>query len=314
MVRITVFTPTYNRAYTLPRLYESLKAQTFQDFEWVIVDDGSVDNTTEVVNEFIQELPFFEIKYRKTENGGKHRAINRGIDLVTGELFLIMDSDDWLRADALELIDRVEKGIPQDQKFQFAGVYGLKCHQDGSMIGSTFVGDTLDITYFEREKYGISGDKAEVYYSQYIRKFPFPEYEGEQFCTECLVWDQIAALGLKLRHFNECIYFCEYLSDGLTHNEKKLYANNPRQYGQYVRNIYIYKKQNRFHSMIKIYEYYLYEREKMPFRQIVESLGLGMRIVVLALLVQSTFDVVRAVLHHGNTVRASVDRGKNEEH
>lgn len=311
-MRITVFTPTYNRAYTLPRLYESLKVQTFHDFEWVIVDDGSTDNTTEVVNGFIQGSPFFEIKYRKTENGGKHRAINRGMDMVSGELFLMMDSDDWLREDALEWIDRIENTIPVNQKHQFAGVYGLKCYADGSVIGSTFEGRTLDITYFERGKYGVAGDKAEVYYTKYMRQFPFPEYDGENFCTECLVWDQIAALGLKLRYFNEGIYFCEYLEDGLTHREKKLYAENPKQYGRYVHNNYVYRKQKRFHAMIKIYEYYLYEKERLSFREIVENLDLGMPTVVMALLVQVTADQLRGIFHHGETVRASVERGKNE--
>lgn len=311
-MRITVFTPTYNRAYTLPRLYESLKAQTFHDFEWVIVDDGSTDNTTEVVDGFLRESPFFEIKYRKTENGGKHRAINRGMDMVSGELFLMMDSDDWLREDALEWIDRIENTIPVNQKHQFAGIYGLRCHADGSIIGSTFEGRTLDITYFERGKHGISGDKAEVYYAKYMRQFPFPEYDGEKFCTECLVWDQIAALGLKLRHFNEGIYFCEYLEDGLTKREKKLYAENPKQYGQYVHNIFVFQKQDRLHAMIKIYEYYLYEKEKMSFREIVENLGLGMPVVVLALLIQTALDVARGILHRGNTVQAAVEGVKNE--
>lgn len=311
MLRITVFTPTYNRAYTLPRLYESLKAQTFHNFEWVIVDDGSADNTAEIVRGFIQERPFFEIKYRKTENGGKHRAINRGMDLVEGELFLMMDSDDWLRKDALEWIDRVEKEIPEEQKSQFAGVYGLKCHTDGSLIGSTFDGATLDITYFEREKYGVSGDKAEIYYSKYMRQFPFPEFEGEKFCTECLVWDQVAALGLKLRHFNEGIYFGEYLEDGLTHREKKLYAENPKQYGQYVHNIYAFRKQDRIHAMIKIYEYYLYEKEKISFGDICRNLNLGIPTVLLALSIQVVLDFGRSILHCGNTVRASVEREKN---
>ena len=311
-MRITVFTPTYNRAHTLPRLYESLKAQTFRLFEWVIVDDGSTDNTAAVVDGFLQESPFFAIKYRRIENGGKHRAINRGMDMVSGELFLMMDSDDWLREDALDWIDRVEKTIPADQKHQFAGVYGLRCHADGSVIGATFEGETLDITYFERGKYGISGDKAEVYYSKYLRQFPFPEYGGEKFCTECLVWDQIAALGLKLRHFNEGIYFCEYLEDGLTYREKTLYAANPKQYGQYVHNIYVFRKQSRFHSMIKIYEYYLYEKDRMRFGEIVENLGLHRLTVVTAIAVQMTADRLRSILHRGKTVRASVEREKDK--
>lgn len=311
-MRITVFTPTYNRAYSLPRLFESLKLQTFHDFEWVIVDDGSKDNTTDVVNGFINEKPFFEIKYRRTENGGKHRAINRGIDLVEGELFLVMDSDDWLRADALEQIDRVEKSIPAEQKNEFAGVYGLRCHTDGSIIGSTFDGDILDATYFERSKFHLIGDKAEVYYSYLMKKYPFPEYEGEKFCTECLVWDKIAADGLKLRFFNEGIYFCEYLEDGLTHAGNMLYAKNPRQYGDYVHNNYVYRKQDKFHAMIKIYEYYLYEKNTLSYSEIVKNLNLPGCVVAFSIALQWTVDKIRYIVNHKKTVKNTVEKDKSQ--
>lgn len=310
-MRITVFTPTYNRAYCLPRLYESLKVQTFHDFEWVIIDDGSVDNTEEVVNRFVSDKPFFTIKYKKTENGGKHRAINRGMDLVDGELFLMMDSDDWLREDALEWIDKVEASIPQEQKKDFGGVYGLRVHTDGSIIGSTFAGDTLDATYFERGKCGISGDKAEVYYSYLMRKYHFPEFEGEKFCTECLVWDQIAAEGLKLRFFNEGIYFCEYLEDGLTYAGNMLYARNPKQYGMYVHNNWVFRKQDRLHAMIKIYEYYLYEKDCFNFDTMKNYLALPGSTIRFSIVIQYLFDLMRIVLHNGKTVRKYVLSDKN---
>lgn len=312
-MRITVFTPTYNRAYSLPRLYESLKVQTFHDFEWVIVDDGSADNTEEVVNGFFSDKPFFTIKYKKTENGGKHRAINRGMDLVEGELFLVMDSDDWLRDDALEWIDKVEASIPEEQKKSFCGVNGLRVHTDGSIIGSTFEDDTLDATYFEREKYGISGDKAEVYYSYLMKKYHFPEFEGEKFCIECLLWDQIAAEGLKIRFFNQGIYYCEYLEDGLTHMGNMLYARNPRQYGRYIHDNYVYKKQKRFHAMIKIYEYYLYEKDTLSFKDIQENLALSGFIVRFAIALQWTGDIFRSILHQGKTIRNSVLTDKRKK-
>lgn len=305
-MRITVFTPTYNRAYSLSRLFESLKAQSFHDFEWVIVDDGSSDNTSEVVSGFMKETPFFEIKYRKTENGGKHRAINRGMDLVSGDLFLVMDSDDWLREDALEWIDRVENSIPSDRKKEFAGVYGLKCYPNGTLIGSTFDGEMLDASYFERRKYRLLGDKAEAYYSEILRKYPFPEFEGEKFCTECLVWDQIAATGLKLRFFNQKICFCEYLEDGLTRMGNLLYARNPKQYGWYVHNHFVYGKADKFHSMIKIYEYYLYEKEDLRFSEIISNLHLSVGVVLISICTQWAVDLVRWLFHHKKTVRGSV--------
>lgn len=305
-VRVTVFTPTYNRAYSLPRLYDSLKRQTFNDFEWVIVDDGSTDNTTEVVDSFFAEKPFFEIKYRRTENGGKHRAINRGMDMVSGELFFLVDSDDWLREDALECIDRTEKSIPTEQKNKFCGVYGLRVHTDGSIIGSTITEETRDLTYFERNQNGISGDKAECYYSYLMRKYPFPEYDGEKFCTECLVWDQIAAEGLKIRFFNQGIYFCEYLEDGLTKSGNMLYAKNPKQYGVYVHNNYVYKKQDRFHATIKIYEYYLYERKRLSYYEIVKNLDLSVFTVSYSIVLQWSVDKLRWLFNSRRTVYNTV--------
>ena len=98
---ITVFTPTYNRAYIIKNLFNSLKNQTFQNFEWIIVDDGSTDNTEEVVKEWLNESLFFKIKYHKQKNGGKHTAINKGLELASGDVFFIIDSDDYITNDAL---------------------------------------------------------------------------------------------------------------------------------------------------------------------------------------------------------------------
>lgn len=312
-MRITVFTPTYNRAYCLKRLYESLKAQTFHDFEWVIVDDGSTDNTEEVVNGFISDKPFFEIKYCKTENGGKHRAINRGMDTVAGELFFIMDSDDWLREDALEWLDKVENSIPTEEKTHFCGVNGLRCHTDGSIIGHTFDGNGFkDGTYFERDKYGIRGDKAEAYYTDVMKKYPFPEFDGEKFMTEGIVWNEFAHAGLKIRYFNEEIYFCEYLEDGLTHGGWNLYACNPRQWGSWLSQNYKYGKHNTYYSMLHIYEFYLYEKKNYSLREIAGFLQLPVGFLVCSICVHSAMDLLRFVLHRGNTVRRSVKKEKHE--
>ena len=121
-MRITVFTPTYNRAYIIENLYRSLQRQTFRDFEWLIVDDGSSDNTEEVIASWQNEGNDFPIRYFKKENGGKCRAINYGVDRAEGELFFNVDSDDYLLDDALEKIDRWERELPKDGKF--CGVVG----------------------------------------------------------------------------------------------------------------------------------------------------------------------------------------------
>lgn len=216
-MRITVFTPTYNRAYILGKLYETLQRQDFDDFEWMVVDDCSTDNTKELFAKWSKEKNKFKINYVGQEkNGGKHRAINRGVSEAKGELFFIVDSDDYLRSDALSQIDKLERTIINKEKF--AGVAFCRCYQNGELIGSTFSckKEYLDATALERGKYKMKGDKAEVYYTDILKRFPFPEFEGENFMSEAVVWNKIAYEGYKLRWSRECIYYCEYISDGLT--------------------------------------------------------------------------------------------------
>lgn len=207
---LTILTPAYNRAYTLHKAYESLCRQTCFDFEWVIVDDGSADNTEELVLGWKAETTAFPIVYEKQENGGKHRAVNRGVELAKGEYILILDSDDFLTDDAVETVGKWTREIADLPGF--AGVSGLK---DGAKNGN-MKGEYIDATNIQRMKYGLQGDKAEVYKTEMMRKYPFPEFEGEKFLRENSVWDAIALDGYKLRWYNRIIYKCEYLEDGLT--------------------------------------------------------------------------------------------------
>ncbi len=242
-MRISVFTSTYNRAYIIERLFISLKSQTYKDFEWIIVNDGSTDNTDALIKRWIQSAPF-EIKLINTANGGKHRAINKGIEVAEGDLFYIVDSDDILPIDALETIDKIERTIPNNKRTIFAGICGLKGLISTNLsVGSTFSNqEFLDITMLQRDKNNIVGDKAEVFYTNILKKYRFPEFENENFLTECVVWDKIAHNGFKMRFFNKIIYLCEYLSDGLTANSNELFKNNPKGYGLYIRQSIKYKK------------------------------------------------------------------------
>ena len=165
---ITVFTPTYNRAKLLPRLYESLCKQTFRDFEWIIVDDGSVDDTHDVVESFMNGNDDengsnnFPIRYYYQENGGKHRAINHGVREAKGELFLILDSDDSLPSDSLELITEVYSQIKDNESF--GGVCGYMAHHDGTIIGKGNEENILDTNTIDlRYRYNVKGDMCEVF-------------------------------------------------------------------------------------------------------------------------------------------------------
>jgi len=227
-MKVTVFTPTYNRGYIIANAYESLRRQTCKDFEWVVVDDGSTDNTGELFDAWTKQEKEFPIRYQKVPNGGKIRAANLGARLARGELFLNLDSDDYLTEDAIETVILWENTI-KDQREHFAGVAGLRCHFDDTPIGESFLGEYLDASPAERSKYGITGDKVEVFYTELLRKYPFPEFSGEKFLAEGVNWIVICHEEQKmLRWFNKAIYKCEYLTDGYSASIFKLALRNPK--------------------------------------------------------------------------------------
>ena len=221
---ITVFTPTYNRGHLLQRLYESLCHQTFKDFEWLIVDDGSTDNTADIVKPFIDDEGI-NVRYIKQENGGKHRAINHGVREAKGELFLILDSDDSIPDDSLSLINEYYSQIKDD--YRFGGVAGYMAHHDGTVIGHGNDNELIDASSIEmRYRYHIVGDMCEVFRTDVLREFPFPEIEGEKFCPEALVWNRIAQK-YKLRIFKKVIYYRDYLEGGLTSKIVRIRMQSP---------------------------------------------------------------------------------------
>ena len=217
---ITVFTPTYNRAYLLENLYNSLCSQSHNDFEWLIVDDGSTDNTKDLVNKWIDEN-IINIRYYKQENGGKHRAINRGVSEARGELFFIVDSDDSLLKNSLEIIENMF--APIRTNLEFAGIAGLKGLPNGKPVGNYLKSDVVDWYMYERRyKY----DMSEVYRTEVMRNYPFPDFPGEKFCPESLIWNRIG-IKYKVRYFNQIIYKCDYLDDGLTKHSLINRRNSP---------------------------------------------------------------------------------------
>lgn len=236
-VVITVFTPVYNRAHCIRNVYDSLLRQTFRDFEWLVINDGSTDNTSEVIQECIRENKL-KIRYLEQCNGGKHRAINRAIENANGKLFMSVDSDDDLTPEALDKIVYYENSI--NNKEQFAGVSGLRCHRNGKIIG-TFAPscncEYVDVTNIDRFRRNIlQGDKAEAYYVKVLKQFyPIPEFSGENWVEEGVLWNRIAYSGLKIRWFNFAIYNCDYLPDGMTKNKMSIYRQNFQGYSLYTK-------------------------------------------------------------------------------
>lgn len=220
--KITVFTPTYNRKHTLSRLYESLVNQVYKNFEWLIVDDGSTDDTQNIVNDWIKEgeIP---IRYYKQENGGKHRAINKGLDVAQGELFFIVDSDDYLPDNSLEIINGHSSKI--DDKI--VGVAGRKQYSDSTKIGGEFEMKEFVSNHIEKRTLkGAMGDLAEVVKTDVLKQCKFPDFEGERFCAEGLMWNKLAKKG-DLYFFDVSIYTAEYLEDGLSANSIRNRRKSP---------------------------------------------------------------------------------------
>lgn len=238
---ITVFTPTYNRAYSIARLFDSLQRQTCKDFEWVVVDDGSTDETTSLLAE-LKANATFPMQFERQKNAGKHVAINRGVNLARGEWFFIVDSDDWLPDDSIEVNLRYIAQIADDDSF--AGVSGVRARADGSLLlGESgvslndmdektverFTEEYIDSTSCDfRFKYKMPGDRAEIVRTELIKRFPFPCFEGERYLSEFYLWQSISELDLKIRWFNTPTYYGDYLEDGLTTNMKEVMLKNPR--------------------------------------------------------------------------------------
>lgn len=232
---LTVFTPVFNRAYIITQLYESLCRQTDKDFEWLVVDDGSDDNIDELMAGFKAEGKI-TITYITQPNGGKHTAINRGVSEAGGQFFMIVDSDDYLTDNAVEWIHQTSELIAEDNRF--AGISGIRIRPDGSKIGGGGDFGSIDANALDiRLKYGVSGDLAEVFKTEVLRRYPFPVFEGEKFCPEAMVWNRIAEKYM-LRYCHKGIYVCEYLADGLTAKITRMRRNSPQASMTYYSELY----------------------------------------------------------------------------
>ncbi len=229
---VTVFTPTYNRAYILGDLYHSLQRQTCMDFEWLIVDDGSADDTKALVASWQGEKNPFPIRYVYQENGGKCRAINRGLKEADGRLFFTVDSDDYLTDDAIEKVIRWDGELPKDGHFcGYVGNRGITPTQTPNRL---FPGGYLDGTALDRYDQ-VDGERAFVFYTEIHRKYLYPEFPGEKFLTEAVTWDLMAHDGYKMRFYNDIIWIWEYKDDGLTRAGYRVFLENPQGTGLFFR-------------------------------------------------------------------------------
>ncbi len=224
MKTLTIFTPAYNRAHTIGRTYESLCRQTSRDFEWLVVDDGSSDNTAELVRGWIAEADF-PIRYIRQENQGMHGAHNTAYANIHTELNVCIDSDDWMPDDAVEKIITFwrDRGSAA-----YAGIVALDQREDGEIIGSRFPAGMTDTTLQGFYASGGSGDKKLVYRTDVICKYPeYPLFEGERYVGLAYKY-MLIDRDYKLLTLDEPLVTVEYQQDGSSYNMYRQYWNNPR--------------------------------------------------------------------------------------
>lgn len=253
LYKLTVFTPTYNRAYILPKLYDSLVRQKNDDFEWLIVDDGSTDETESLVSKWISEQTI-HIRYIKQPNGGKMRAHNKGAEIANSELFVCVDSDDYLADDAIKSI--IEKWNQIKNKTILAGIIAYKSiYKNGKYEVITPFPFKHDTSLHDLYMNGFKGDTTLIFRTDVIRQFPFHVFDGEKFITEGVSYDLIDQ-NYKYALLDKGLTYCEYREDGYTQSSVKLAINNPRgvayYYNQYIG---LYKPSGK--ELIKKTSYYI---------------------------------------------------------
>lgn len=227
-MKLTIHTATYNRAYILPQAYESLKAQTCKDFEWIITDDGSTDGTAQLVQHWQEQDNGFPIIYNPMPHVGLPRALNSGVEKASGQWFMRLDSDDYLLSHAVELVLEWIADIENDEAF--VGVGFAKCQPDGNFMKSQVplidpeVG-YVDASNIERAKYHLDMDMCEAERISILRRFPHQAWPTEMFAPEQLSHNAIALAGYKYRWRADKLYICDYLTDGLTQNDAIVMRN-----------------------------------------------------------------------------------------
>lgn len=245
---LTVFTPAFNRAHTLHMNYEMLKKQRDKDFIWMIVDDGSTDNTKELVSGWISEGAI-RILYHKQENKGKPSATNYSIKNSKSVLWVCIDSDDYISENAVAIIRRQYENARLNPKC--ACIIGNKYDMDtgnavgvdgGTKYAIEFPKDIEYAYHWEIEyKYHIRADKVYFFFLDILKKYKYPIISDEKFIGESILFEQIGT-DYQFYIIHQKLYFCKYLEDGLTASYLQLHIRNPKGYKMLKQQEMIYPK------------------------------------------------------------------------
>lgn len=232
---VTILTPTYNKSKTIRRTFESLLRQTNFNFEWLIINDGSTDDSLDLIKTF--ETDRFLIRYIDKVNEGLNRTWNLGVREASCELIMRVDPDDYLTEDAIEQVLKYKECLDNDSTL--CSVVFLTKYSDGKLVGTHPFSDIQKTNFIDyRIKYKAKGDRMEIMKRDVLLKYPMPEIEGEKFCMESVMQQNIA-LHFDALYIPCAIYVREYNEDSITSNITKIMRNNPKGailvYSQYVR-------------------------------------------------------------------------------
>lgn len=232
---ITIFTPTYNRSDKLKDCFESLTSQTKKEFCWQIIDDGSTDDTEALVAKFKLDSPF-KIDYIKLKNGGKCRAINHSMEVTETELWLCLDSDDYLTPNAILSIVNAYEAIQYDEKI--CGLLSLRGRDElNCMQGNEIPRSVTECTQrYIRYQLNISPEYAHIFKTKVISQFRYPNIPGEKYFPLSYVFDQIDDY-YKYKIMHKPVMICEYRKDGLTKNKRQVISKNPIGYTMYKKQL-----------------------------------------------------------------------------
>lgn len=224
-VKLTVFTPTYNRAHTLIRTYQSLLSQSNKSFIWLIIDDGSIDNTAELVHGWQEQDNGFEIQYICKTNGGMHTAHNVAYENIFTELNVCIDSDDMMGKDAVEKILSKWNAVKDEE---YAGIVGLDADFSGKIIGKGFPRGLKSTSIIEYYSKGGSGDKKLVYRTDIINKYPpYPVFDGEKYVALSYKY-RLIDQDYHMAVLNDVLCNVEYQEDGSSNTMWRQYLSNPK--------------------------------------------------------------------------------------
>ena len=257
---ITILTPTYNRAYTLQRLFDSLITQEDMNFEWLIVDDGSTDTTKDLIHSF-DEKKLINIRYFYQENMGKPSAINLGIKKSSRDYILIVDSDDIVTSDCVHIIaSEIESHL--DDGHDFSGLCFRRGNLEGNVLARKIVRENLKWKLYHStdNKNIFKGDMGYCFKKSYMEKHYFPKIRDEKFVPELFIWNKITDSDLVYTYANKMIYLGEYMVDGLSANFKSQFKKNPNGFLLYYKDQFKREKNvlNRTKMIVRALQCYGY--------------------------------------------------------